>query len=126
MKKRFHELYESLKQDRERSEWSRQHSLESRYREMLKEVEELGDAIKRQGRDEIKDEFGDVLWDLMSCAIIAEDMGMLSLNDVIEHANKKLKRRKPWVFDGRKLSLVDEKREYQEIKGMEKETEKPE
>ena len=120
MKKRFQELYESLKQDREHSEWSRQHSLETRFRDLQDEVEELGEAIENKGNHEIKDEFGDVLWDLMSCAIIAEDMGMLSLKDVIEHANKKLKRRKPWVFNGKKLSLEDEKREYQEIKGMEK------
>ena len=63
---------------------------------------------------------GDVFWDLTACSVIAEDMGLFTLKDVLEHANRKIRRRKPWVFEGRKIGLEEEHKQYKKIKAKEK------
>ncbi len=120
MERKIREFYGSVKKDRANSEWAKKHSLETRHEELRKEVEELGEAIREGSARDIKDEMGDVLFDFMACAVIAEEAGIFDIKDVMEHANAKLKRRKPWVFDGRKLSQEEERDEYKKIKRRER------
>jgi NTP pyrophosphatase (non-canonical NTP hydrolase) len=120
MKENFHELYDSLKKDRKISEFSGKHNLETRFKRLKDEVNELGDAISRGNAEDIKDEMGDVFWDIVACSVIAEDKGLFTLKDVLESSNAKLKRRKPWVFEGKRITLEEENKLYKEIKAKEK------
>lgn len=122
MKNIFEKFYEMLKLDREKSSFSDSHSLEERFSEFKLEVDEVGKAIENNDDENLQEELGDVLWDLLFMIIIAEEKGKLSGKDVIDGAIKKLKRRKPWIFeDGEMKSIEEELELWNENKRKEKE-----
>lgn len=109
MKNSFEQFYEILKLDKEKSTWSQKQTLQDRFIELKLEVEEVGQAIKNDDIDNLKEELGDVLWDLLSIMIIAEDGGLFKKEDVVADVTAKIKRRKPWIFeDGKMMSLEKE------------------
>jgi uncharacterized protein YabN with tetrapyrrole methylase and pyrophosphatase domain len=117
---KFTELYENLKTDRKNSPWSKQSDIKSRYGELLSEVLEIKQAIDNDDIKNLKEEFGDTLWDIMSLMIIAEDKGLFTADEVIQGAIDKMRRRKPWIFTGEKLTIDEEKRRWKEAKSKEK------
>lgn len=122
MKETFGKFYEMLKLDREKSSFSKGHSLEDRFAEFKLEIEEIGKALENNDDENLKEELGDVLWDLLFMIIIAEEKGKLSGKDVIDGAIKKLQRRKPWIFEGGEMKTVEEEIElWNENKRKEKE-----
>ena len=64
---------------------------------------------------------GDSLWDLMFLMVVAEEKKLFTAKEVIEGAIEKIKRRKPWIFTGEKVSLEDEERLWFIAKAKEKE-----
>ncbi|MBU1201146.1 MAG: nucleotide pyrophosphohydrolase [Nanoarchaeota archaeon] len=121
MKEKFQELYESLKIDRKNSEWSREHSMKERAEELYKEVLEIKQALENDDVKNLREELGDALWDLLFMIVIAEEQKLFSGKEVINDAMEKLKRRKPWIFTGKKLSKEEESKLWNEIKKKEKE-----
>ncbi len=111
MAKTFEEFYEILKQDRRFSTWSAQQTFEKRYNELADEVEELKLALSSNNPKEIEDELGDVLWDTLFLLLIAEEKGYCSVTSVLKNSVEKLKRRKPWIFEG-KIHPIEYEEEY--------------
>lgn len=108
MKERLDEFYEMLKIDRKKSPWSRENSFESRFEELRKEIEEVGVALKNDDMKNFEEEIGDCLWDLLFLIVIAEEKGLFTGRDVVEGSIAKLKRRKPWIFEGEAVKSVEE------------------
>ena len=115
MKEKFEEFYEMLKLDRKNSAWSRKNTLE-----LKGEVAELGEAIKNNDVENLKEEIGDSIWDLLFLAVIAEEYGYFSMKEVIQTSIEKLKRRKPWIFTGEDLTVEEERKRWKEAKSKEK------
>ncbi|NQU98216.1 nucleotide pyrophosphohydrolase [Candidatus Woesearchaeota archaeon] len=120
MKEKFQELYESLKLDRKNSEWSREHSMEDRLKELQSEVDEIKKALENDDIENLKDELGDALLDLIFMIVIAEEQGLFNGKEVIDNTVTKIKRRKPWIFNGEKVSKEEENRRWNETKKLEK------
>jgi nucleoside triphosphate diphosphatase len=120
MKERFETLYNMLKLDRKNSEWSSLNTFEIRAEELEKEVAEIRLAIKNNDIENLKEELGDTLWDLLFLIVIAEEKQIFTAQDVIDGAIQKLQRRKPWIFNGEKLTKEEEHRRWLEIKRIEK------
>jgi len=120
MKEKFLELYESLKLDRKNSEWSREHSMEDRLKELQSEVDEIKKALENDDIENLKDELGDALLDLIFMIVIAEEQGLFNGKEVIDNTVTKIKRRKPWIFNGEKVSKEEENRRWNETKKLEK------
>ena len=120
MEKKLREFYEILKKDREISPWSKENSFLDRTEQLRSEVDEIFEAIKKEDWDNLKEEIGDSLWDLMSLCIIAEEKGLFSFEDTISSAHDKLKRRKPWIYTGEKVDIQEEKIRWQKAKDEEK------
>ena len=75
----------------------------------LDETHELLDAIERNDTDNLKEELGDLLFNIVFHARIAEEQGQFSFNDVADGITEKMIRRHPHVFgDGRDQPLSDE------------------
>ncbi|MCC5854005.1 MAG: nucleoside triphosphate pyrophosphohydrolase [Alkalimonas sp.] len=64
----------------------------------LEEAYEVADAIERQSYDELKDELGDLLFQTVFYARIAEEEGRFQFKDCVQAICDKLVRRHPHVF----------------------------
>ena len=64
----------------------------------IEEVYEVADAIEREDFSDLKDELGDLLFQVVFYAQLASEDGYFDLSDVIENISTKLTRRHPHVF----------------------------
>jgi nucleoside triphosphate diphosphatase len=87
----------------------------------IEEAYEVADAIDRGDRDDLKDELGDLLLQVVFHARLAEEEGSFGFADVVEAITEKLIRRHPHVFgEARDLSPDTVRRLWEEIKRDEK------
>lgn len=92
---------------------------------LKEESEELAAAIMADDIDNIIEELGDVLMQVVYQAKLGERQGFYTIEDVLEAINLKLRRRHPHVFDGVKAETPEEVDAlWQEIKAREKESRK--
>ena len=66
----------------------------------LEEAYEVADAIARNDLDDLKDELGDLLLQVVFHARMAEEQGAFDFGDVVAAITEKLIRRHPHVFGG--------------------------
>jgi ATP diphosphatase len=88
----------------------------------IEEAYEVADAIARGDLDDLRDELGDLLLQVVFHARMAEEKGAFSFGDVVEAITRKMIRRHPHVFadaDG-KLTPADVKGAWDRIKAEEK------
>jgi nucleoside triphosphate diphosphatase len=65
----------------------------------IEEAYEVADAIERNDMDDLCEELGDLLLQVVFHARMAEEAGEFSFGDVVEAITKKMIRRHPHVFD---------------------------
>ncbi len=73
----------------------------------LEEAYEVADAIERNQPDELRDELGDLLFQVVFHAQMASEKGWFDFADVVDAINTKMLRRHPHVFGDE--SVVDAK-----------------
>ena len=78
--------------------WDRVQSHESMRRHMIEEAYEVCDAIDREDARDLCDELGDVLYQIVFHASLAAEAGAFDLQDVIDGAVEKMKRRHPKLY----------------------------
>jgi MazG family protein len=89
----------------------------------LDETHELLDAIERADIENLKEELGDLLFNIVFHARIAEEQGQFNFDDVAQGITDKMLRRHPHVFgDTRNQHLSDEtlSQQWQALKQEEK------
>lgn len=64
----------------------------------LEEAHEVADAIARDAMDELKDELGDLLLQVVFHARMAEEKGLFTFDDVADAISAKMERRHPHIF----------------------------
>lgn len=84
------------------------------------EADEVLLAIANGDRDNLKEELGDLLWDVLMCALLAERSGHFAAHEVFDDVVAKMRRRKPFVFDGSEVTVEDAKRIWAAAKAREK------
>jgi ATP diphosphatase len=67
----------------------------------IEEVYEVADAIEREDFSDLKDELGDLLFQVVFYAQLAAEDGYFDLSEVVEGICDKLTRRHPHVFDNK-------------------------
>ena len=88
---------------------------------LVEEVYETLEALDAGNSNEIKDELGDLLYQIMFHAKIASQNNEFDIGDVIESISEKMVRRHPHVFKDRKLDTPDQVvDQWEEIKKTEK------
>ena len=89
----------------------------------LDETHELLDAIERDDTENLKEELGDLLFNIVFHARIAEEKGQFNFDDVAAGISEKMRRRHPHVFGPeRELEYSEESlsQRWQELKQQEK------
>ncbi len=66
----------------------------------IEEAYEVADAIQHGRMDELRDELGDLLLQVVFHAQMADEIGAFAFDDVVEAVCDKMIRRHPHVFDG--------------------------
>lgn len=101
--------------------WDLQQTHETLGKHTIEEVHELLHAIAGNDTENIKEELGDLLFQLVFYARIAEEDGQFNFNDVIDDICDKLTRRHPHIFAGKTYASIDEQQaDWQRIKAEEK------
>ena len=78
--------------------WDREQDYDSVKGLLLEEAYEVIDAVNARDFGGLKDELGDLLFQVVFYSRLAEEEGRFGLGDVIEHVHAKLIRRHPHVF----------------------------
>jgi len=100
--------------------WDRKQTPQSLKPFLIEECYEVVDALEGSP-EKVKDELGDVLFQIIFHARIAEERGEFTIGDVISATIDKMTRRHPHVFGSQELSTEEEVLEnWEEIKKTEK------
>src|SRR5881392_3881680 len=87
----------------------------------IKEAYEVADAIGRHDLDDLKDELGDLLLQVVFHARMAEEQGVFAFDDVARAINDKMVRRHPHVFADETYADLDaQKAGWEELKAAER------
>lgn len=102
--------------------WDREQTLESLRAFLLEETHEVLDAIDRGDLDALRGEIGDLLFEGVFLAQIANDEARFTITDSLDAIARKLIRRHPHIFDpqGRPLETPTEvHQQWEQIKAKE-------
>jgi len=86
--------------------WDREQTHESLIRGMIEEAYEVVEAIEKKNANNLEEELGDVLLQVVMHSQIAEEEGLFSLKSVAEAESEKMLRRHPHVF-AKNLEICD-------------------
>jgi ATP diphosphatase len=80
--------------------WDLEQDVHTLKKYLLEEVYEALDAIDREDWDDLAEELGDVLLEVVFLAKVCQQAGRFAIGDAIEHITTKLIRRHPHIFAG--------------------------
>ena len=102
--------------------WDIEQTLESLSPCVVEEAYEVSDAIAKKDYENLKEELGDVLLQVIFQAEIANEFKLFNFNEVVDTLNKKLIRRHPHVFEDapKPLSAQEQTQAWDAIKAQEK------
>ncbi|MBM7037893.1 nucleoside triphosphate pyrophosphohydrolase [Vibrio ulleungensis] len=103
--------------------WDSKQTFETIVPHTIEETYEVADAIHSQDWAHLKEELGDLLFQVIFYAQMAKEQQWFDFSDVVETLNEKLVRRHPHVFDeqaSRDLSDEQLNAQWQQIKQQEK------
>ena len=101
--------------------WDREQTHRSLARCLIDECSELLETIDRMDLPHMREELGDVLIQVVFHALLAEEAGHFTFEDVAHDINEKLVRRHPHVFGpGRLETSAQVLKQWEEIKATEK------
>jgi MazG family protein len=87
----------------------------------LEEAYEVADAISRHDMDGLKDELGDLLFQVVFHAQMAKDAGLFAFGDVVASISDKMVRRHPHVFgDAKVASSAEQTTAWEDHKAKER------
>jgi len=88
--------------------WDREQTHESLVQYLVEETYELVDAIEAGSREEMIEELGDVLYQVLFHSDIAAEAGQFTLEDVAAHMTAKMIGRHPHVFGDTTAETADD------------------
>lgn len=104
--------------------WDREQTHESLLRYLREETEEVAEAIANKDMENLEEELGDILLQVLFHANMARERGDFDITDVINTLHMKLVNRHPHVFEkGKTEELTPEevKKRWNELKALDKE-----
>ncbi|MBH67292.1 MAG: nucleoside triphosphate pyrophosphohydrolase, partial [Rhodospirillaceae bacterium] len=92
----------------------------------LEEAYEVREAISNGDYDNLRDELGDLLLQVVFHSQIASEANLFTFDQVVESVSKKMIDRHPHVFGNKQIStVVDQLNSWEEIKAKERELKEP-
>ncbi|MDX1656863.1 MAG: nucleoside triphosphate pyrophosphohydrolase [Candidatus Competibacteraceae bacterium] len=115
------ELMARLRDPQSGCPWDRQQTYATIVPHTLEEAYEVADAIARHDLQELKDELGDLLFQVVFYAQIAREEGVFDFDAVARSITEKMIRRHPHVFGEASYTSVQEQSEaWERIKATER------
>lgn len=101
--------------------WDREQTFDSLKQCLADETQEVFDAIDHEDMENLCEELGDVLLQVVLNSQIACEQGVFTIDDVVDGICRKMIRRHPHVFGDVKAETPEERRNlWNEIKRQEK------
>ena len=102
--------------------WDIEQTLESLSPCVVEEAYEVSDAIANKDYENLKEELGDVLLQVIFQAEIANELKLFNFDEIVDTLNKKLIRRHPHVFEDapKPISAQEQTQAWDAIKAQEK------
>jgi ATP diphosphatase len=100
--------FKSLRDPNNGCAWDREQTFKSIASCSIEEAYEVADAIEREDFQALKSELGDLLFQVVFHAEMADEEGLFDLTDVISELNDKLIRRHPHVFSDKSAITASE------------------
>lgn len=110
MKTSFQKLIDIAKKLRSKTgcPWDRAQTIESLLEGIEEEAEEVGEAIKNGDYSNLKEELGDLLFQIVMISQIASERKLFTMKEVMDDIAEKLIRRHSWVFGKDKAKTPEE------------------
>jgi MazG family protein len=105
------EIMERLRDPTSGCPWDREQTFGSISRYTIEEAYEVADAIQRDAMDELKDELGDLLFQVAFYTQVAKEQSLFDFADVLDSICAKMIRRHPHVFANEKIDTADQQTE---------------
>lgn len=99
---------DTMRAVREQCVWSQQMTHEALLPYLVEESHELVDAVEHGEPRDVREELGDVLWQVLFHSAIAAEAGEFTIDDVASDLADKMIRRHPHVFAGASATTPDE------------------
>ena len=102
-------------------EWDKEQTFETIAPYTIEEAYEVADAIERSNKEDLREELGDLLLQVVFLSQIAKEEKSFEFNDVVQVITDKLIRRHPYVFLKKTSHSSDEQIDkWEEIKAQER------
>jgi MazG family protein len=108
LRSEFARLAQVVRELRQKCPWDREQSIQTLAKHLVEEAYEAADAIDRGNTPAIVDELGDLLAQILSVAVIAEEESRFELAELVRSAADKLIRRHPHVYGDVDAATTDE------------------
>lgn len=95
---RLLEIMAQLRHPQHGCPWDREQTFRTILPYTLEEGYEVADAIERNDMDDLKEELGDLLFQIVFYAQMGKEIGAFDFNEVVEAVSNKLVERHPHVF----------------------------
>ncbi|HVN43148.1 MAG TPA: nucleoside triphosphate pyrophosphohydrolase [Steroidobacteraceae bacterium] len=105
---RLLEIMRRLRDPQHGCPWDREQTWATIVPHTLEEAYELAEAVARGEPAEVRDELGDLLFQVVFQARIAEERGLFDFDAVVDAISEKLERRHPHVFGTERVSSIKE------------------
>ncbi|MFA5518138.1 MAG: MazG family protein, partial [Spirochaetota bacterium] len=101
--------------------WDKEQTFSSLKPYLIEEAYEVYDAIDSKDPENLKEELGDLLYQVYAHSQIASELSLFDIDDVAEGISKKLTLRHPHVFGNETITDPEKvKKRWEEIKKIEK------
>ena len=91
-------------------EWTKSQTSKTLLPSIIEEAKEVHDAFEKEDNENLKEELGDLLLQIVLQSKIAEENKLFSFNEVIDNLCEKLIRRHPYVFQDKRPHTIEEQR----------------
>lgn len=100
------QLLNVMRELREKCPWDQQQTPESLTRYAIEEAYEVEAAVRSGKADEVRDELGDLLLQVVFQSQMYAEQGAFNFQDVVHAITEKLIRRHPHVFQAQQFSAL--------------------
>ena len=115
----FRDLLDGVEKVINNCPWTKLQDVESYGHTVLDEAREVTEALENRDYGSLKDELGDLLWNAVMVMKFAERRDLFCVEDVIASILEKMKRRKPFIYEDREVTIEEAKRIWREAKAEE-------
>lgn len=119
---RLVEIMRRLRDKENGCPWDVEQTFATIYPYTIEEAYEVGDAIEREAWGELRGELGDLLFQSVFHAQMANEAGLFDFQDVVQAISDKMVSRHPHVFgaEGNDFSADDQVDRWEEVKAAER------